>query len=317
MPSPPPPLTHRRVAHLRRHLDALVAGTDPATRLAADPLRFARGWSDPADAEVAGVFASTLAFGRVAAFGPVISRVLDQARARGGPRAWIEAFDRRDAQALDPIVYRWIRGPDLALLARSLREVLAGGRTLGDLAVGGWSGEAHPRAAAGVVGAVVQPLRDAAQAITESVAYRDLPRGLRTLLPHPSSGSACKRWCMFTRWMVRKPGAGAAGVDLGLWDLPPAVLVVPLDTHVHRIGRAIGLTARADASWRTAVEITASLARLDPADPARYDFALAHLGISGACRAAWVPDICGPCPLLGVCGLAARRVTPRPTPRPG
>ena len=312
MPTPPPRLSPARVVHLRRQLDALVASTDPAARLAADPLRFARGWADPADAEVAAVFASGLAFGRVAAFGPVIARVLDLARARGGPRAWIDSFDSRDARALDPIVYRWIRGPDLALLARSLRAVLRGGGTLGALAVAGWSGEARPQAAAGVLGAVVQPLRDAAQAIAGAEAHRDLPRGLRYLLPHPSSGSACKRWCMFLRWMVRAPGDGAAGVDLGLWRLPPAALVVPLDTHVHRISRFIGLTQRADASWRTAVEITGSLARLDPVDPARYDFALAHLGISGACRSAWVPDICGPCALRGVCAVAAPHSTPRP-----
>ena len=79
-----------------------------------------------------------------------------------------------------------------------------------------------------------------------------------------------------------------------------------MDVHVHRIARYIGLTRRPEASWRTAVEITSNLARLDPADPTRYDFALAHLGISGACRGRWVPGICGSCALLGVCAAAGR-----------
>lgn len=304
-------LSRRRAAVLRTRLDALVADTDPGDRLAADPLRFARAWSAPEDAEVAAVFASGLAFGRVAAFGPVIEAILRRAASRGGPRAWVDGFDAQEADWLAPMQYRWLRGRDLALLAWSLQRVLADAGRLGALAEAAYTGDPHPRSAAGVLGAVIEPLRAAALEAAPRVGvtaseWRGLPRGIRYLLPLPSGGSACKRWCMFLRWMVRRPGPGAAGVDLGLWDLPPAVVVIPVDVHVHRIARYIGLTRRPEASWRTAVEITSNLARLDPADPTRYDFALAHLGISGACRGRWVPGICGSCALLGVCAAAGR-----------
>jgi endonuclease III len=80
--------------------------------------------------------------------------------------------------------------------------------------------------------------------------------------------------------------------------------VVPLDTHVHRVARALGLTARRDASWRTADEITRSLRRIDPADPVRFDFALCHLGMSGMCPARRDRARCAVCPLRGGCRVA-------------
>ena len=129
------------------------------------------------------------------------------------------------------------------------------------------------------------------------------PRGLRHLLPDPAGPGASKRWNLYLRWMVRGPDA----VDLGLWrGVPPSALVVPLDTHVHRVARALGLTARPDASWRTAEEITTSLRRLDPADPVRYDFALCHMGMSGLCPARRARERCEACVLGAACLTRAR-----------
>ncbi|HEY6837754.1 MAG TPA: DUF2400 family protein, partial [Geobacteraceae bacterium] len=115
--------------------------------------------------------------------------------------------------------------------------------------------------------------------------------------PSPASGSACKRLCMFLRWMVRP----ADGIDLGLWhDVSPTKLVIPVDAHIQRIGRYLGLTTRKQADWKMAREITAALRRLDPADPVKYDFSLCHLGISEGCsgrdrlrcRACPIGEIC-------------------------
>ncbi|MCC6872784.1 MAG: DUF2400 family protein, partial [Sandaracinaceae bacterium] len=102
------------------------------------------------------------------------------------------------------------------------------------------------------------------------------------------------------RWMIRP----ADGVDLGLWaELSPSILLIPVDTHVHRIAKNLGLTERNDASWRTAEEITASLRRLDPLDPVKYDFALCHLGISRQCPSRRDPDKCDACVLRPSCGV--------------
>jgi uncharacterized protein (TIGR02757 family) len=107
-----------------------------------------------------------------------------------------------------------------------------------------------------------------------------VPRGdgARWLLPVPSGGSACKRSCLFLRWMVRPDD----GVDCGLWTrVSPSRLVLPLDTHLVRVARALGWTKRKTPGWPMALEVTERLRRLDPADPTRFDFALCRLGILG------------------------------------
>lgn len=292
-------MTPRTIADLRSALDALVDDTDRDARLAADPLGWVRRYRRAADQEVAAWFAAGLAYGRVAGFAPVLARVFDQADARGGPRAWVEHFDDTDALALAPIVHRWTRGPDLALLARTLQRATARHGSVAAIVAGAPRGtDIGP-----TLDHLVDTLRAEALAASGAPRWGALPRGFRYLLPRPGDGSACKRLCMLTRWMVRRPGPGAAGVDLGLWDLDPATLVIPLDTHVHRLAWFIGLTDRRTASWRTAVDVTRALRRLDPADPVRYDFALAHLGISGQCRARREPDVCGACALQPICRI--------------
>jgi len=99
------------------------------------------------------------------------------------------------------------------------------------------------------------------------------------LLPDPRLGSACKRLNLYLRWMVRRDA-----VDPGGWNVPPAKLVVPLDTHMHALGRALGLTDRRSADLRTALEITAAFRAIAPDDPVRYDFALTRLGMRGGER---------------------------------
>ena len=100
--------------------------------------------------------------------------------------------------------------------------------------------------------------------------------GLEHLMPLPSSGSACKRWRLFLRWVVRPDD----GVDLGLWTcLRPCDLIMPVDVHVSRAARQLGLTRRATVDRRFALEVTAALRAVCPEDPCKYDFALARPGI--------------------------------------
>jgi uncharacterized protein (TIGR02757 family) len=72
-------------------------------------------------------------------------------------------------------------------------------------------------------------------------------------------------------------------LDLGVWTrVPPAALIVPLDTHVIRVGRCLGLTRYTSPGWRMASDITTSLRRLDPDDPVKYDYSLCHIGMKHA-----------------------------------
>lgn len=104
----------------------------------------------------------------------------------------------------------------------------------------------------------------------------EAPRRTRKHIPHPGSGSTCKRLCMYLRWMVRPADRG---VDFGLWrSIRPRDLFIPLDVHVHRVAVGLGLIGGKNKNWKTVAELTGVLRALDPDDPVRYDFALFNLG---------------------------------------
>jgi uncharacterized protein (TIGR02757 family) len=285
-----------RAAALRPLLLALDAGLDRAARLAADPVELPRRYATPDDQEVAGLLAAALAYGRADLFKPILIRLLD---ALGpSPARAVEAFARRpDVGALGWFRYRFNQPADLAALLAAIGHVRLTHGGLGLRFAALFAGAGGDRAA----------LRPALAALAEEL--RTAPpvapllrgrggRGLRHLLPDAAGPGAAKRWNLYLRWMVRGPDA----VDLGAWPaVPRTALVIPLDTHVHRVSRCLGLTRRADASWRTAEEITAALRLVDPEDPVRFDFALCHLGMSGACPARRREATCLVCPLAAAC----------------
>jgi uncharacterized protein (TIGR02757 family) len=105
------------------------------------------------------------------------------------------------------------------------------------------------------------------------------PNRTRKHVATPERGSTCKRLCMFFRWMVRQD---SAGVDFGIWkNIRPHQLLMPLDVHVERVGRRLGLLEREKPDWRAVLELTENLRQFDPKDPVKYDFALFGLGVSG------------------------------------
>ena len=271
---------------VRPHLEALLAQTDAAERVRGDPVELPHRYSDPCDVEVAALLSAALAYGRVDLFKPRLTKLLE---ALGpSPASTARNSTREELLRLaSGFSYRMTDARDVACLLLGAGAMLRAHGSLGNC-----FGK-HFRAAGSVrvaLGAFVDELL--------SVVTRPTRR-LKHLLPHPSRGSACKRLNLFLRWMVRGPD----GVDFGLWRslVPASALLVPLDTHVHRIGRFIGLTRRKDLSWKTAEDVTRRLRLLDAQDPVRYDFALSHLGISGTCASRKDQRRCAGCPLKPVC----------------
>jgi uncharacterized protein (TIGR02757 family) len=108
-------------------------------------------------------------------------------------------------------------------------------------------------------------------------SLEDSPNRTRKHISTPARKSACKRLNMYLRWMVRKD---ERGVDFGLWrQFSPANLICPLDLHVERVGRKLGLITRKQTDWLTALELTVNLQKFDEKDPVKYDFALFGLGL--------------------------------------
>ena len=107
-------------------------------------------------------------------------------------------------------------------------------------------------------------------------SLEDVPPRTRKHIASPMKNSSCKRLNMYLRWMVRKDNKG---VDFGIWNrISPSQLICPVDLHVARVARKLGLLDRKQVDWRAAVSLTGYLRRLDKADPVKYDFALFGLG---------------------------------------
>ncbi|MBK8725589.1 MAG: TIGR02757 family protein [Holophagaceae bacterium] len=271
---------------MKARLLALRERYETPAALAMDPLAIPLRFPDPMDREVAAFVAAHLAYGRVAPMLRAIEGVL--APLGEHPAAWLR--DRGPAGALRGLEaalagwkWRFHTGEDLAhWLAAWVRLDAESGAGL----------EAHLLPAGGETA-------DGALSRLNRRLRGELPDtyGLRFNLPDPEAGSACKRWRMFLRWMVR-----TGWPDLGQWTRYPAdQLVIPLDTHVARVARYIGLSARATPDGAMAAEITAALRRRNRVDPLGYDFALSHLGIMGDCPGVRSLPGCRPCPLVGIC----------------
>lgn len=267
---------------MKRRLDQLVETTDRPARREADPVGFVHRYTDPADQEVVGLLAASLAFGNVVAIRRSVQRVLDVLGP--APARAVDERSRGDLErSLEGFVHRVWKGEHVAAMLANAGAMRRAHGSLGDRFA------AHVEEAG--------ELREGLARFAEELRGPRPDRSLRHLMPDPRAGSACKRLLLYVRWMVRP----ADGVDLGLWPLDPAHLVIPVDTHIHRIARNLGFTERNDASWRTAEEITAALRHLDAGDPVRYDFALCHMGVSRDCPSRRDPAKCQPCVLRPVC----------------
>jgi uncharacterized protein (TIGR02757 family) len=289
-----------RAARLRGLLDALAARIDAAARIGADPVEFPRRYADPDDAEVAGLIASCLAYGRADLFKPVVARIL--AEMGPSPARFAERFaERPDPAAFGDAVYRFNRPADVRALVAAIGSLRRAHGSLGARFAALFREEGGDAAA--LRGALERFARELREAPPVGPILRGRGRrGLLHLLPDAGGAGACKRLNLYLRWMVRGPD----GVDLGLWRAVPAsALLVPLDTHLLRIGGLLGLTGRKDASWRTADELTSALRAIDPDDPVRFDFPLCHLGMSGGCPARRAPERCEVCGLVSACRLAS------------
>jgi uncharacterized protein (TIGR02757 family) len=258
---------------------------------AADPIQLVRPFERADDREVVGFCAAALAFGRVGSVLQTIRRLL--AIMGQHPAAYVRGFEpQRDGVALAGLVHRWTRSSDLVALLWVLRQILER-----EGSIEAFLGEGHDPAAPNIESAL-ERFSARALALDLQSAYGRIPPnpGVRYFFPRPSAGSGCKRLNLFLRWMVRRDA-----LDLGVWSrVSPAQLVIPLDTHVIRVGRCLGLTRLASPGWRMAQEITDSLRQLDERDPVKYDFALCHLGMTGRCGFDQ-PRRDTECPLRGFC----------------
>jgi len=276
--------------NLRPILDS-VLDKNRSSFLESDPLEFVRNYTHPRDQEIASFTAACFALGRVDLIRKAVGTVLGVMG--GSPYAFVRKSDPALLKGkFAGFVYRFFKAEDVAVLLFWIRQVLERHGSLERLFLEGY-GEGDPD----VGPALSRFVRTMLQMETRPVVRSLSPdSGLRAYLSDPESGSGCKRLSLFLRWVVRREDP-----DLGIWkSVSPAKLVMPLDTHVIRLGKRLGLTRRATPDWKMAREITESIRQFEPHDPVKYDFALCHAGMVQPCPTGQDKNECGKC-VFGVC----------------
>lgn len=230
--------------------------------IASDPVAVPHGFDDPADQQVIAFFSALLAWGRRETTLDKMAELCVRMDYR--PYRFVRTFDDRSRERLDGFKHRTFSSEDAANLCGALASALETFGSLETLFAHGLSdGDTD-------VGPAIE------FASSYLLSQPSMPIRMRKHLARPSTGSACKRICLFLRWMVR-PGP----VDLGLWRaIQPSRLVLPLDVHSGAQARAIGMLERKQSDWKAAMELTRRCRALDPNDPCRFDYAFFGMGLA-------------------------------------
>jgi uncharacterized protein (TIGR02757 family) len=272
------------ISAMRVLLENLYAKYNHRCFVPPDPLQFVYRYADRRDVEIVAFLASALAYGRVRQIERSLTQLLD--RMDDAPYEFVSRFDGPGRAKLCSFKHRFTAGDDLSDLLALFRRVFDDHGSLESFFALGYRRE----------DATVLP---ALSRFCDSLCQMhggQVGGGLNYLLANPSRGSASKRLHLFLRWMVRHDE-----VDWGLWKcVDRAKLIVPMDVHMGRLCRILGLHDDKTISQTTALKVTEAFARMEPADPVKYDFALSRIGILEDCHGRPHPA-CESCELRHIC----------------
>ncbi|GEP92270.1 TIGR02757 family protein [Chitinophaga terrae (ex Kim and Jung 2007)] len=251
-----------KIQLLQEFLNAKADYYDNPDFIADDPISIPHRFSQLQDIEIAGLFAAVLAWGnRTSIINKCTSllKMMDNA-----PYDFIRNHQPRDRMKLMSFAHRTFNGLDLLYFVEFLQHYYSNVTSL-------------EFAFSGHISAQDENVENALIGFRKVFFALEHPERTEKHIATPAKNSACKRLNMYLRWMVRKD---ENGVDFGLWNyISPSQLVCPVDIHVSRVAARLGLIPEAKSDWKTAVALTHELKKLDPDDPAKYDFALFGLGV--------------------------------------
>ncbi len=270
---------------IKPHLDNLLARFDKSY-LEPDPLAAVNHFSSRDDLETACLFAALFAYGRADLIQRNVASITGAMEP--GPARFCDMFTvSAHRRWMKGFTYRFHRREDLVALVIAIKKARKQHGSLLELFLYGDDPSAD----------TILPGLSGMVTALRKYAGRNT-RAFNTLLSDPMAGGASKRWCLFLRWMIRKDE-----VDPGPWSgmVKTSRLVIPLDTHVGRIARRLGMLKRKSNDWKAAIELTGFLRRLDPEDPVKYDFAICSYGKLGYCVHSARPDQCQICDFDSIC----------------
>lgn len=248
---------------LKAYLDEQVVRFNQPNFIPADPISIPHLFDQKQDQEIMGFWVSILAWGQRKTIINNAHRLIELMD--GAPHDFIVNHQEQDRAKFADFKHRTFQYTDTLYFLTFLQWYYQRHDSLED-AFARFLTPDHPTIEAALVG--FHEL---------FFSLPDSPKRTRKHIATPARNSSCKRLNMFLRWMVR---ADNAGVDFGLWSrIQPSQLMMPLDVHVERIARRLGLVQRKQRDWKTVVELTDNLRQLDPSDPTKYDFALFGIGV--------------------------------------
>jgi uncharacterized protein (TIGR02757 family) len=253
---------------LQRTVEKIYAQFHNPSYLRYDPLEFVYAVEGRQNREIAGLLCSSLAYGRIEQIKKSIAAVYEKTGRELYQFASGVPFKEK-IRLFSSFSHRFNRGIDIAVLLQCCAVAIENEGSIEALFVKGL-GEKDAT--------IKNALAEFSRRMLEisRVVHGRTAASFRFFFPSPGRGSSCKRLNMFLRWMVRPND----GIDLGIWEnVPASKLVMPVDTHVARISRKLGITRRRSADWEMAEQITAALRRIAPDDPVRYDFSLCRSGM--------------------------------------
>ncbi len=228
-----------------------------------DPISIPHSFSDKADKEIAGFFASTIAWGNRKAIVKSAQRMMQYMDY--APADFVRNASDKDLATLQNYVHRTFNGQDFTdfvLAIRGITERFGG--------IGDYFENEYER---------TKDLATVLSSFRREFFSCEHNTHCEKHLSSIDKGAACKRLNMYLRWFVRHDDRG---VDFGLWrKIPMSALYLPLDIHTGNMGRALGLLSRRQSDWKATVEITEHLREFDAEDPVRYDYSLFGAGIDG------------------------------------
>jgi uncharacterized protein (TIGR02757 family) len=232
------PAVKNDTSQLRYVLESLYAACSRRKSIGSDPVRFLYRYSAVPDRELAAFFASCLAYGRVGQIGKSLTELFS--RIGPGPSEFVGNFNSADARRLRGFKHRFTTGESLADLMWVLRDVLTEYGGLEAFFVQGYKSSDEN---------IIPALSRFCDTLLEACARRNhgrVSRSLGFLLPRPEKGSPCKRLNLFLRWMVRSDD-----IDTGIWtSIDRAKLIVPLDVHLTRLTRRMGVSRKSSRPTR-------------------------------------------------------------------
>lgn len=241
----------------KSELDELVQKYENEDFIKDDPVQFVHRFRDKKDIELAGFIASLLAYGSRKQFIAKLDNFFVDI-AKNEPLNFILNFQ---PELIRNFNYRFGKPNDFISIFKILKELYSNSEGLEALFKYGY--EQNKTFAT----------------VTDyfyARADKNVGQGFYHMIPNPHNGGAMKRMCMYLRWMVRK-----SCVDVGIWDfMKPSELLIPLDVHIGRISRQMGLLTRNANDFKSVIELTNKLKEFCPEDPVKYDFAMFGYGVN-------------------------------------